>query len=77
MESLKPVHILDRNMRKECAWPLWGDRHAHSELMCCGNPIAQGDGSTPFGKSSGAHQSYCEGHARMSANSYRPQKEAA
>jgi len=67
IKSLKPVHILDRNMLRQCAWPLWGDRGhpAHSELKCCGNPIAPGE------------QSYCEGHALMSDNSYRPQSEAA
>jgi GcrA cell cycle regulator len=58
--SLKPVHILDRNMLTQCAWPLWGNRPAHSELMCCGNPIAQGE------------RSYCECHARMSDNRFQP-----
>lgn len=65
VKSLKPVHILDRSMLTQCAWPLWMRWVPFSELMCCGNPIAPGE------------QSYCEGHAAMSANSYRPQREAA
>jgi hypothetical protein len=63
--SLKPVHLIDRNMRTQCAWPLWGNRAAYSELMCCGNPIAQGE------------RSYCECHARMADNRFQPRKEAA
>src|SRR5258705_7770081 len=27
---LKPVHIVDRSMRTQCAWPMWGDRPAYS-----------------------------------------------
>jgi GcrA cell cycle regulator len=52
--SPKPVHIHDRNMLRECGWPLWRDRAAYSDLLCCGNPIARGE------------PSYCECHLRVS-----------
>ena len=58
---LKPVHILDRNMFTQCAWPLWGDRPAYSELMCCGDQVAPGE------------QSHCEYHAAIRRNGY-PQR---
>jgi GcrA cell cycle regulator len=56
VDTPKPVHILDRDMRKECAWPLWANRHdvAYSDLLCCGNPIAPGE------------PSYCECHLSVS-----------
>ena len=55
---LKPVHILDRNMLTQCAWPLWGNHPAYSELMCCGDPVAPGGCS------------YCEYHRQVSVNGY-------
>jgi len=47
------------------AWPMWGDRHAYSELMCCGNPVAPGGCS------------YCEYHKDVAKYGYLPRKEAA
>jgi len=63
----KPVHIVDRRMFKQCAWPLWSDRGqpAYSELMCCGAQVAPGGCS------------YCEYHRQVSANGYPQQKAAA
>jgi GcrA cell cycle regulator len=65
VESSYPVHIDNRDMLKQCAWPLWGEGAAYSGLMCCGNPIAQGE------------QSYCVGCARMSAGRYQSRRDAA
>jgi GcrA cell cycle regulator len=66
VESPNPVHIVNRDMFRQCAWPLWGEGVAYSELLCCGNPIVQGE------------QSYCAGHAQPKSKSkYWAQKKVA